>query len=65
MDVSGSSHDLVTAAHAARASTAVRRTSRPSITARRGACVSTAATPRSSSNRARAVRSLNDRKLIT
>ena len=65
MDVSGSSHDLVVAAPAARASSAVRRTSRPSATARRRTLTSTAATSGSSSNRTRAVRSLNDRKLIT
>ena len=64
MDVSGSSHDLVVAAPAARASSAVRRTSRTSATARRRTLTSTAATPSSSSNRTRAVRSLNDRKLI-
>ena len=64
MDVSGSSHDLVVAAPAARASSAVRCTSRPSATVRRGIRASTAATPGSSSNRARAVHSLNDRKLI-
>ena len=64
MDVSGSSHDLVVAAPAARASSAVRRTGRPSATVRRVTRASTNATPGSSSNRARAVRSLNDRKLI-
>ena len=64
MDVSGSSHDLVVAAPAARASSAVRRTSCRSATARRRTLTSTAATPGSSSNRTRVVRSLNDRKLI-
>ena len=64
MDVSGLSHDLVVAAPAARASSAARRTSRPSATARRRTLTSTAATPGSSSNRTRAVRSLNDQKLI-
>ena len=65
MDVSGSSHDLVTVAPTARASTAVRRTSLPSATARCGICAPTAVTPGLSSNCVRAVRSLNDRKLIT
>ena len=65
MDVSGSSHALVTAAPTARASTASRRTTRPSTTARRRARSSTAATPGLSINHARAIRSLNDRKLIT
>ena len=65
MDVSGSSHDLVTAAPTARASTASRRTSHPSTTARRRTRASTAATPGLSNNRVRAVRSLNDWKLIT
>ena len=64
MDVSGSSHDLVVAAPAARASSAIRRTSRLSATVRRVTCASTTAIPGSSSNRTRAVRSLNDRKLI-
>ena len=64
MDVSGSSHDLVIAAPAARASSAVRRTSCPSVTARRMTLTSTVATPGSSSNQTRAVRSLNDHKLI-
>ena len=64
MDVSGSSHDLVVAAPAVRASSAVKRTSRLAATVRRVTRASTAATPGSSGNRARAVRSLNDRKLI-
>ena len=65
MDVSDSSHDLVVAAPAARASSAVRRTGRPSATVRRVTRASTDATLGSSSNRGRAVRSLNDRKLIS
>ena len=65
MDLSGSSHDLVTAAPTARASTASRRTSHPSTTARRRTRTSTAAASGLSNNRVRAVRSLNDRKLIT
>ena len=65
MDVSGSSHALVVAAPSARASTASRRTARPSTTARRRTRSSTAATLGMSINRVCAVRSLNDRKLIT
>ena len=65
MDVSGSSHALVVAAPAARASIASRRTARPSTTARHRVRSSTAVTPGLSINRARAVRSLNDQKLIT
>ena len=65
MDVSGSSHDLVVAAPTARAPSTVRRTGRPSATVRRVTRASTAATPGLSSNRVRAVYSLNDWKLIT
>ena len=64
MDVSGSSHDLVVAAPAARASSAVRRAKRPSTTARRKSLTAVAATPGLSKNRTRVVRSLNDRKLM-
>ena len=52
------------AAPAVRASSAVKRTSHLAATVRRVTRASTAATPGSSSNRTRAVRSLNDRKLI-
>ena len=64
MDVSGSSHALVVAAPAARAPSTVRRTSRPSATARRKNLASAAVTPGLSKNRTRVVRSLNDRKLM-
>ena len=64
MYVSGSSHGLVVAAPAVRASSAVKRTSRLAGIVRRVARASPAATFGSSGNRVRAVRSLNDRKLI-
>ena len=64
MDVSGASHALVVAAPVARASSAVRRARRPSVTARRKGLTAVAATPGPSKNRTRVVRSLNDRKLM-
>ena len=64
MDVSGSSHDLVVAAPAVRASAAIKRTSRLARTVRRVARASPAATSGSSGNRVRSVRSRNDSKLI-
>ena len=64
MDVSGSSHDLVVAAPAVRASAAVKRPSRLAAAVKRVTRASPAATSGSSGNRIRAIRSLNDQKLI-
>ena len=58
MDVSGASHALVVA------TPAVRRTRRSSATARRKSLTAVAVTPGPLKNRTRAVRSLNDRKLM-
>ena len=65
MDVSGSSHALVVAAPAARASTVSRRVAHPSTTVKRRVRSLTAVAPGLSLNRVHAARSLNDRKLIT
>ena len=58
MDVSGASHALVVA------TPAVRRTRRSSATARRKSLTAVVVTPGPLRNRTRAVRSLNDRKLM-